>query len=175
MTWRRLRCRVVRPFLQDFSKYESWIADCTLKELWARSHRFGISIQLGNLPLKPPREGDRWFMAAIEEVGGFSKQEREILNRVRLSQEVVFESDVFGPDGRHLDATINISAGGPRAKDGPSGSSVSNESPPPTSISISGVKRYISWPRAGAAHVISANSLVRVTRNGPGDMSQTKT
>jgi hypothetical protein len=92
-----------QPFLQDYQKYEKWVTDCTLKELWARCHRFSIRIKLGNLPMRSPREGDRWFMSAIEKIGGFSAQEKEIINRVRLSQEVVFESDVFAPDGRHLD------------------------------------------------------------------------
>ena len=41
-------------------------------------------------------------MTAIEEVG-FSPKEADILNNVRLHQQVVFESDVFGADGRSLD------------------------------------------------------------------------
>ena len=45
----------------------------------------------------------RWFMTAIEEVG-FSPKGADILNKVRLHQQVVFESDVFGADGMSLDA-----------------------------------------------------------------------
>ena len=91
-----------QPFLADYSKYHSWATDCTLKEMWGRLHRFGMKLKVGNLNVSPPREGDRWFMKACEEAG-FSPAECEILNRVRLYQEVVFESDVFAADGRHID------------------------------------------------------------------------
>ena len=91
-----------QPFLLDFSKYKDWATDCMLKEVWSRMHRFGFRMRVGNLPISPPREGDRWLMAAIEKCG-FSAKECEVINRVRLHQQVVFESDVFGADGRHLD------------------------------------------------------------------------
>ena len=93
-----------QPFLADYNKYHSWVTDCTLKEMWGRLHRFGLKLRLGNLLVKSPREGDRWFMAACEEAG-FSPKECEILNMIRLHQQVVYESDVFAADGRHIDPT----------------------------------------------------------------------
>ena len=90
------------PLLLDFEKYGSWATQCTWKELWARLHRFGFKMNLNNINMTPPREHDGWFMAAVVRLG-YGKEECKILNRVRLHQQVVFESDVFGADGRHLD------------------------------------------------------------------------
>ena len=53
--------------------------------------------------MTPPREGDRWFMEAIEEVGGFSSVERKMINDMRNHQQVVYKSDIFMSDGAHLD------------------------------------------------------------------------
>jgi hypothetical protein len=41
-------------------------------------------------------------MAAFEDLG-FNKQEYVMLNRLRIHQEVLYESDVFAADGRHID------------------------------------------------------------------------
>jgi hypothetical protein len=91
-----------QPLLLDYEKYGPWATDCSLKELWARMHRFGFQLQLNTIKLRPPREGDRFFMVAVE-AANFPSKEKEIINRVRLHQGVVYESDVFEVDGRHID------------------------------------------------------------------------
>jgi hypothetical protein len=65
-------------------------------------HCFKFQLRLNTIPLKPPREGDRWFITACEEAG-FSKEECRILSLVRQHQEVIWESDVFDAGGRYLD------------------------------------------------------------------------
>jgi hypothetical protein len=53
--------------LLDYEKYGEWATDCSLKEMWARLHRFGFKLTLNILNrLKPPSEGDHWFMTAVE-------------------------------------------------------------------------------------------------------------
>ena len=91
-----------QPLLNDYSKYNKWATDCTLKALWEKLDRFGFKMSLNTIDMHPPREGDRWIMTAFEEAG-YSGKEAEILNLVRLDQEVVYESDVFQPDGKTLD------------------------------------------------------------------------
>jgi hypothetical protein len=91
-----------QPLLLDYDRCESWAMDSTLKELWARLHRFGFQMQLDTIKLKPPRENDRFFMVAVE-AAGFGAKECEIINRLRNHQQFIYESDVFAVDGRHLD------------------------------------------------------------------------
>jgi hypothetical protein len=75
-----------------------------MKEMWARMDRFNLSLEIHTLQLVPPRKGDRWFMIAIEDAG-FVGKEAEMINRFRLHQQVVYESDVFEADGRMLNST----------------------------------------------------------------------
>lgn len=91
-----------QPLLLDFDRFGSWATDCTLKSLWEKMHCFKFQLRLNTIPLKPPREGDRWFITACEEAG-FSKEECRILSLVRQHQEVIWESDVFDAGGRYLD------------------------------------------------------------------------
>jgi hypothetical protein len=92
-----------QPFLLKYSTYEDWATDCFMKELWSRLDRFHFHMKVGKLDMSPPREGDRWFMHAIEEDGSFSKAEQEMINIMRNHQHVVYESDVFKADGSHLE------------------------------------------------------------------------
>lgn len=93
-----------QPFLQNYSKYKDWVTPTILTETWSRMHRFGFKMTVDTAKVKLPREGDRWFMRAVEEAG-FSAQECKIINQVRLHQQVLFESDVFEADGQKLDST----------------------------------------------------------------------
>ena len=47
------------PFLHSFAKYESLVTHCWLKTLWEKCNRYKIDIQVCNINLHPPREGDR--------------------------------------------------------------------------------------------------------------------
>ena len=91
-----------QPFLQDYQKYSSWVTPVTLSELWAKLHRFGFKLEVDTAKLGLPREGDRWFMSAVEEMG-YSREECRVINLVRVNQQVLFESDVFEADGQKLD------------------------------------------------------------------------
>jgi hypothetical protein len=92
-----------QPLLLSYETYEDWATDCFMKEMWSRLDRFGFQMKVGRLGMSPPREGDRWFMQAIEEDGSFSKAEKQMINIMRNNQQVVYELDVFAADGAHLD------------------------------------------------------------------------
>eukprot|EP00956_Cyclotella_meneghiniana_P027277 scaffold60862_cov41-Cyclotella_meneghiniana.AAC.7 len=91
-----------QPFLEDYDALGERVTDCLVKEVWSRLHRFKIKLRLGNIDIVPPREGDDWFMNAVKKFG-FSERELQIINRVQIHQEVLFESDAFGADGRQID------------------------------------------------------------------------
>jgi hypothetical protein len=91
-----------QPFTQDYIKYGDRATPSILKEIWARMHRFGFRLEIHTVQMPRPREGDRWFMIAVE-AAGFSLQELRIINEFRQHQAVLFESDVFSADGYKLD------------------------------------------------------------------------
>ena len=93
-----------QPFHQDYEKYNRWITPVLLSDVWEKTNRFGFKLTIDTVKLMPPREGDRWFMRAVEE-SGFSREECRQINLVRIHQHVVFESDVFEADGQRLDST----------------------------------------------------------------------
>ena len=93
-----------QPFLLDFNKYHNRAAPTLLTEVWSRMHRFGFKLTTNMIKFSPPREKDRWFMSAVEDLG-FSEEECRIINLVRIHQQVIFELDVFEEDGQKLDTT----------------------------------------------------------------------
>eukprot|EP00956_Cyclotella_meneghiniana_P010715 scaffold14988_cov36-Cyclotella_meneghiniana.AAC.2 len=92
-----------QPFLLDYTKYNVRAEPTLLKEVWSRMHRFGFKLATNTVKMSPPREGDRWFMAAVEALG-YSAEECRLINLVQIHQQVVFESDVFEADGQKLDS-----------------------------------------------------------------------
>lgn len=92
-----------QPFLLDYKRYESLATRCMMKELWARMHRFGFRLEVHNMPMLPPQERDEWLMISLEKIGYTHPRDREILNTMRLHQQVVYDSDVFAADGATLD------------------------------------------------------------------------
>ena len=63
---------------------------------------FDFLIEVNNISLKPPRQGDDWLMRKFWEIG-FDEADLVKLNKVRLHQPVVFFSDVTDASGRRLD------------------------------------------------------------------------
>jgi hypothetical protein len=55
------------------------------------------------IPIEPPRENDKWFMQAIEDKGSYSEKEKEIINRFRCHQQVLFVSCIMDAGGRAVD------------------------------------------------------------------------
>ena len=62
--------------------------------------RFRVEIQ--ELPLQFPREGDGWIIRAFALLD-FNDNKLLCLNQVRCNQQVLFISDVFNASGRAVD------------------------------------------------------------------------
>ena len=91
-----------QPFQLDFERYKKFVTHCWLKTVWEKMHAFQIVIDLGNIKITPPREGDAWFMVELRKLG-FTEVELLRLNRVRLHQQVLFLSDVLDARGSAID------------------------------------------------------------------------
>ena len=92
----------LQPLQESYTKYSSWITHSWLKSLWEKVDLFRIVVEVNNIELVMPREGDQWLMRLFMAVG-FSKDQLLRLNRVRIYMQVLFLSDVLGANGKTLD------------------------------------------------------------------------
>lgn len=62
-----------------------------------------IVVEIANIDITPPRQGDKSLMQAFEDEG-FSPDDLKLLNRTRLHQQALFVSDILlGANGRAID------------------------------------------------------------------------
>lgn len=92
-----------QPFQESYARYASRVTDCWVKRIWEKVDEYGIKVVLKDVPFKPPRKRDKWFMRALEETG-IPLRELNIINKVRLPQQVLYLSDVLGPSGKALES-----------------------------------------------------------------------
>ena len=59
-------------------------------------------VELNDVKIALPRYGDQWLMRLLIRLG-YTSQELERLNRVRISFQVLFLSDILGASGHLLD------------------------------------------------------------------------
>jgi hypothetical protein len=58
-----------QPFRKDYNRYQKWVTNSWLKSVWEKADRLKIKIQLGRLPMKPPRGvNDYWLMVEMEKI-----------------------------------------------------------------------------------------------------------
>ena len=93
----------LQPFQESFSKYGSWVTHCWIKTLWEKCGEFGVTVQLNDIEISLPREGDKWIMGEFVRSSCYSKNELERLNKVRIHMQVLFISDILGASGKVLD------------------------------------------------------------------------
>lgn len=91
-----------QPFDLEYDRHSKFVTSCWLKTIWEKAQAYGFRIELGNINIKPPREGDAWLMVELRRLG-FDEGELAHLNRVRLHQQVLFLSDVLDARGTAID------------------------------------------------------------------------
>ena len=92
-----------QPLQTPYPTHSKCITHTWLKTVWEKVHKFNIRIEIGPLAIKPPREGDKWFMQAVGESGQIIPEEWVAINRFRCHQQVLFLSDVLDAGGKSLD------------------------------------------------------------------------
>ena len=83
-------------------RYRPWITDGWFKSLWEKVDRFGIIVEVCNIPLLQQRKRDKWMMMELNPKG-HSTEDLRRLNRVRVQQKLLLLSDVMGASGKSLD------------------------------------------------------------------------
>ena len=80
----------------------SWV-----KTVWEKCSAFWIHIEIHNVDLAPPCQGDQWIMDTFAEVG-YKEGELGRLDCLHMFQQVLFLSDVIDAGGRYLDVRYYI-------------------------------------------------------------------
>ena len=92
-----------QPLGKLFGKYHNRITHSWLRLIWEKISLFNVTIEIIPIPIGPPRENDKWFMQAIEEVGAFDENEMEIIIRFQCHQQVLFVLCIMDTGGRAVD------------------------------------------------------------------------
>jgi len=91
-----------QPFQENYERYKHRVTWSWMTSLWEKCYLYGVLIEIMDNPLTFPRERDSWLMLLLAGLG-FSAAELEILNRVRLYQQVVFLSCILNAAGTAID------------------------------------------------------------------------
>jgi len=91
-----------QPLQLPYKSYSTLLTHCWFKTLWEKCDAYKIKVETHNVPLKFFRERDDWLMQAFIEAG-YSGNDLIQLGKVRVYQQAIFISDVFGADGRLID------------------------------------------------------------------------
>lgn len=90
-----------QPLQLDFDTHKFFVTDTWLKSVWEKASIFQLDIET-NMEIPLPREGDQWLMVELRRLG-LEKSELLRLNRVRITQQVLFVSDIFDARGTTID------------------------------------------------------------------------
>jgi hypothetical protein len=95
----------LQPLQESYEWYEYLLTHSRMKMLWEKASMFGLKVVVADLQLKYPREGDRFIMQVLIELG-FTKDKLRILNRVQVSLQVLFLSDILTALGQKINPKI---------------------------------------------------------------------
>jgi hypothetical protein len=91
-----------QPFQEQYEQYKQRDTWSWMTSLWEKCSLYGVVIEILDTPLSFPRERDGWLMLLLAGLG-FTASEFEILNRVRIYQQVIFLSCILNAKGTDLD------------------------------------------------------------------------
>ena len=91
-----------QPFQEQYEQYKQRVTWSWMTALWEKCSLYGVVVEILDTPLSFPRERDGWLMLLLAGLG-FSGFELEILNRVRIYQQVIFLSCILNAKGTDLD------------------------------------------------------------------------
>ena len=72
-----------QPLQESYKRYGPWNTDGWFKSIWDKVDRFGITVEVCNIPLLQPRKRDKWMMMELKRKGHSTEYLRR-LNRVRV-------------------------------------------------------------------------------------------
>jgi hypothetical protein len=91
-----------QPLQESYAQYRSLVTHSWVKMLWEKLSAFDVKIVVADHTLKFPRENNKFIMQALINKGYTGNTLRR-LNRVRVSQQVLFMSDILTASGCKID------------------------------------------------------------------------
>jgi hypothetical protein len=88
-----------------YAKYDHLITHSWMKMLWEKVSRFGITVTIPDDARGFPREGDEFIMQVILKAG-YSNDKFRRLNRVRVSLQALFMSDLLTASGNIISQEV---------------------------------------------------------------------
>jgi hypothetical protein len=76
-----------------------------MKMLWEKLSKFNVRAVVANLNLNFPRDGDQFIMQVLIQ-GGYSNEVLHHLNCVKLSQQLLFMSNVLTATGNKINLEV---------------------------------------------------------------------
>ena len=91
-----------QPFLEPYERYQKRVTWSWMTSLWEKCSIYGVQIEVLDTPLSFPRERDDWLMLLLARLG-YSTEDLDRLNRVRIHQQAIFLSCIINAKGTELD------------------------------------------------------------------------
>ena len=90
-----------QPLQVEYDQYNHLVTHTWMKMLWEKVSMFGLTVTTPSASGGFPREGEKFIMQVILQVGYNSDEVRRI-NRVRVSLQVLFMSDILTASGNMI-------------------------------------------------------------------------
>ena len=93
------------PLQTPYKVFEQLTTHSWMKMLWEKVSMFGITVTTPSALGSFPREGDDFIMQVILRAG-YSTHEIKRINRVRVSMQVLFMSDILTASGNMISPEV---------------------------------------------------------------------
>ncbi len=93
------------PLQQSYSRYGFLVTHSWMKILWEKLSMFNIKVVIADIAHKYPRQGNQFIMQALMRAG-YTGEMLCQLNRVRISLQLLFMSDILTASGNRIDTKI---------------------------------------------------------------------
>ncbi len=94
-----------QPLQESYQKYGHLVTHSWMKMLWEKLSMFGLHTVLADLPLQFPRVGNQFIMQVLIKAG-YTGEALWRLNRVHISLQLLFMSDVLTVSGNKISTCI---------------------------------------------------------------------
>jgi hypothetical protein len=94
-----------QPLQEQYEKYGFLVTHSWMKMLWEKLSIFDMQVVVADQPLEFPKEGDQFIMQVLIKAG-YTGKTLSSLNRVKVSLQVLFMSDILTASGNKVSTDI---------------------------------------------------------------------
>ena len=94
-----------QPLQESCKKYGYLVTHSWMKMLWEKLSMFNMQVIIVDQPKEFPREGDQFIMQVLIQVG-YTNEALGRLNRVRVSLQLIFMSDILTVSGNKISTEV---------------------------------------------------------------------